>query len=97
MKALPFFCVGLIASVYAEKKTNILFIGTDQQRTSTISAYGNAFAYSPNIDRLASEVSRLSVMKQRIVVKLDDRDAVESSTCPPPIGAPSVEVDIFYL
>lgn len=55
MKALPFFCVGLIASVYAEKKTNILFIGTDQQRTSTISAYGNAFAYSPNIDRLASE------------------------------------------
>lgn len=81
VKALPFFCVGLIASVYAEKKTNILFIGTDQQRTSTISAYGNAFAYSPNIDRLASEVSRSNETQD--CCELDDRDAVESSTCPP--------------
>ena len=37
------------------KKPNILFIGTDQQRTSTLGCYGNAFAHSPNLDRLASQ------------------------------------------
>jgi arylsulfatase A-like enzyme len=33
---------------------NVLFIGTDQQRTSTLSCYGNSWAHSPNIDRLAA-------------------------------------------
>ena len=36
-------------------KYNILHIGTDQQRTSSIGAYKNSFAHSPNLDKLARE------------------------------------------
>ena len=32
---------------------NILLILTDQQRKDTIGAYGNTFARTPNMDRLA--------------------------------------------
>ena len=39
---------------------NILFIGTDQQRTSTLRSYGNGFAVSPNIDKLAAEGVRFT-------------------------------------
>ncbi|MFC1736989.1 sulfatase-like hydrolase/transferase [Candidatus Hydrogenedentota bacterium] len=37
------------------KKTNILFIFTDQRRLSTVSAYGGAQCKTPNIKRLARE------------------------------------------
>lgn len=37
----------------SKMKLNILYIGTDQQRTSTLNCYGNSFAHSPNLDRLA--------------------------------------------
>ena len=39
---------------------NILFIGTDQQRLSTLNCYGHDFAVSPNIDRLALEGVRFT-------------------------------------
>eukprot|EP00937_MAST-01D_sp_MAST-1D-sp2_P007992 g7992.t1 len=42
------------------RQFNILFIGTDQQRTSTLRSYGNEWAHSPNIDRLADEGVRFS-------------------------------------
>ena len=42
------------------KRWNILFIGTDQQRTSTLGCYGNDWAHSPNIDRLASQGVRFT-------------------------------------
>ncbi len=35
-----------------EKRPNILFIMTDQQRADTIAAMGNAHTYTPNMDRL---------------------------------------------
>jgi arylsulfatase len=38
----------------SSKKPNILFIGTDQQRTTTLGCYGNSWAHSPNIDKLAA-------------------------------------------
>lgn len=38
-----------------EKKPNILWICTDQQRTDTLGCYGNSFVETPNIDRLAKE------------------------------------------
>ena len=47
-----------------KKKYNILFIGTDQQRTSTLNCYNdiadNFQAFSPNLDRLASEGVRFT-------------------------------------
>jgi hypothetical protein len=42
------------------RKWNILFIGTDQQRTSTLNCYGNSWAHSPNIDRLARDGVRFT-------------------------------------
>lgn len=42
------------------RQWNILFIGTDQQRTSTLSCYGNSWAHSPNIDRLARDGVRFT-------------------------------------
>ena len=38
-----------------EKKPNILWICTDQQRFDTLGCYGNKFVSTPNIDRLAAE------------------------------------------
>ena len=37
------------------KKPNILFIMTDQQRLSAVSAYGHTPCQTPHIDRLAAE------------------------------------------
>eukprot|EP01046_Picozoa_sp_COSAG06_P029020 COSAG06_NODE_2658_length_6481_cov_157.286901_2_plen_150_part_00 len=37
------------AASAAATRRNVLFIGTDQQRTSTIKAYGNDWAVSPNM------------------------------------------------
>ncbi len=34
---------------------NLLFIWTDQQRADSLPCYGNAFASTPHLDRLASE------------------------------------------
>ena len=39
---------------------NILLISTDQQRTSTLHCYGNAFAHSPNLDKLAAQGVRFT-------------------------------------
>ena len=44
----------------ASNAPNILLISTDQQRTSTLRCYGNAFAYSPNLDRLAAQGVRFT-------------------------------------
>jgi len=41
-------------------KYNILFMGTDQQRTSTLGCYGNDFAISPNLDRMAEQGTRFT-------------------------------------
>lgn len=38
-----------------EKKPNILWICTDQQRFDTLGCYGNKFVSTPNLDRLAEE------------------------------------------
>ncbi|MCG8502819.1 MAG: sulfatase-like hydrolase/transferase [Firmicutes bacterium] len=37
------------------RKTNILFINTDQQRADSLGCYGNSIVKTPNIDRLAEE------------------------------------------
>lgn len=37
------------------KKTNILFIHTDQQRADTMGCYGNEIVKTPNLDQLAKE------------------------------------------
>ncbi len=37
------------------RKSNILLVTTDQQRTDALGCYGSTFAISPNLDRLASE------------------------------------------
>jgi len=49
-----------LTGVTGNGKLNILFITTDQQRTSTLKSYGNDFAHSPNIDRLASQGVRFT-------------------------------------
>jgi len=36
-----------------EKKPNVLFLFTDDQRADTIHALGNAIIHTPNLDRLA--------------------------------------------
>ena len=60
--ALVLLFIGTARSVVAggRRRPNILFIGTDQQRTSTLGCYGNSWAHSPNIDRLASEGVRFT-------------------------------------
>ena len=42
----------------AKPPYNVMFIGTDQQRTSTLNCYGNSWAKPPNIDKLAADVSK---------------------------------------
>ena len=54
LAALAFF------GLAEETKHNILFIGTDQQRTSTLGSYGNPWAISSNLDRLAAEGTRFT-------------------------------------
>jgi len=44
----------------AVEAINILHITSDQQRTSTLGCYGNDWAISPNIDKLASEGTRFT-------------------------------------
>ena len=39
----------------SEKRPNILWICTDQQRFDTLGCYGNEFVHTPNLDSLASE------------------------------------------
>merc|ERR1719440_212929 len=41
-------------------RPNILFISTDQQRTSTLGCYGSSFAHSPNLDKLANQGVRFT-------------------------------------
>ena len=38
-----------------DKKPNILFILTDQQRRDSMRAYGNTWIETPNLDRLAEK------------------------------------------
>ena len=44
------------------RKPNILWICTDQQRRDTLGCYGNPFTHTPNIDALAAESVRLEGM-----------------------------------
>ena len=41
-------------AVPSPHKPHILLINTDQQRTDTLSCYGSPFAFSPNLDKLAT-------------------------------------------
>ena len=59
LRFLGVLALALLASA-ADTKHNILFIGTDQQRTSTLGCYGNPWAISPNLDRLAAEGTRFT-------------------------------------
>jgi len=38
-----------------QRKPNLLFIWTDQQRTETMAVYGNTRIHAPNLNRLATE------------------------------------------
>ena len=57
------FCTQIFMPIYSNKtllknmskKINILFIMTDQQRLSAVSAYGQTPCQTPHIDRLAAE------------------------------------------
>jgi len=54
--------LGVSTELTARSKTrpNILFISTDQQRTSTLGSYGSTFAHSPNLDQLAQDGVRFT-------------------------------------
>ncbi len=55
-ETLFLFAVLLVNSVYAQqKKPNIIFIFSDDHAYQAIGAYGNKFAHTPNIDRIAKE------------------------------------------
>ena len=64
------------------KRWNILFIGTDQQRTSTLGCYGNDWAHSPNIDRLASQGVRFTDAYTVSPVCSPSRTSVRDSSSP---------------
>lgn len=56
LNALPASAALLVGSRQVaglpEKKPNILFLMTDEQRFDTIAALGNSYIYTPNLDRL---------------------------------------------
>ena len=43
------------AAAPAERKPNLLFIQTDEQRADTMAAYGNRKIHAPNLNRLAGQ------------------------------------------
>src|SRR5689334_5593777 len=49
---VSFALAGMVAT--AQKKYNIVFIAVDGLRPSALGCYGNTFAKTPNIDRLAN-------------------------------------------
>lgn len=42
-------------NIYAKKRPNIILIFTDQQNVNAMSASGNPFLHTPNMDALAEE------------------------------------------
>jgi len=57
------FVPAAVLAVNAMAETHpphILWMSSDQQRTSTLGCYGNSFAYSPFLDRLAAEGVRFT-------------------------------------
>ncbi|MCM8539740.1 MAG: sulfatase-like hydrolase/transferase, partial [Lentisphaeraceae bacterium] len=51
-----------LSAVAADKKPNILFILTDDQRFDNLSCYGNPLFKTPNIDKLADQGTRFTEM-----------------------------------
>lgn len=63
LRSLPFFCLFCIVSFLAtgqSARPNIIFIFSDDHAYQSIGAYGNKYAKTPNIDRLAREGALLT-------------------------------------
>ncbi len=56
---LFFFLYLSVGTAEEQKKPNILFILTDDQRWDTLGCYGNTVIKTPNLDRLAAQGARL--------------------------------------
>jgi arylsulfatase A-like enzyme len=56
---LFFFCSSLAFAAPEDRKPNILFILTDDQRWDTLGCYGNSIIKTPNLDKLAAQGARL--------------------------------------
>jgi len=58
MKLLFFtclLCMHCAANLYSQERPNILFLFSDDQRMDAVSAYGNVYIQTPNIDKLAHQ------------------------------------------
>jgi hypothetical protein len=68
--------------VGAEKRINLLFIMTDQQRWDAMSCAGNTVLTTPNLDRLAAEGARFAKFYSSCPVCTPARTA-QLPTCTP--------------
>lgn len=55
MRFLPFLFILIPTCSFAQQKTNIIYIMSDDHDADAISAYSKKFIHTPNIDRLANE------------------------------------------
>lgn len=89
--------VGAPTLALAEKRPNILFIVSDDQRPDTIAALGNALIKTPNLDKLVAQgtiitrancaypvciPSRTEMLTGRIFARAIDKNVVQPPTLP---------------
>ncbi|MDO8585460.1 MAG: sulfatase-like hydrolase/transferase [Armatimonadota bacterium] len=84
--ALALGGTGVLAENRQEKRPNILFVMTDQQRFDTIAALGNQHIYTPNLDRLVKRGVTFTQAYSNCPVCVAARYTIRTGCEPPTTG-----------